>query len=89
MITNPDWHKPKVKPYLHQISFDCIEKLVECIGKFNKDEIDCDTLYKIQKQILVDEIEDEEFLEFAIENFSEMMGYVATGRINIRIHRFR
>lgn len=41
-------------------------KLVERIGKCNKEEIDCDTLYKIQKQILIDEIEDEEFLEFAI-----------------------
>ena len=48
-------------------------KLVERIGKCNKEEIDCDTLYKIQKQILIDEIDDEEFLEFAIENFSEMM----------------
>ena len=28
-----------------------------------------------------------EFLEFAIENFSEMFGYINTGRINIRIHR--
>ena len=62
-------------------------KLVERIGKCNKEEIDCDTLYKIQKQILIDEIEDEEFLGFAIENFSEMMGFIATGRINIRIHR--
>ena len=73
MINNPDWQKPIVKPCLHQISFNCIEKLVECIGKFNKNEIVCNTLYKIQKQILIDEIEDEEFLEFAIENFSEMM----------------
>ncbi len=26
------------------------------------------------------------FLDFAIENYSEMFGYIATGRINIRIH---
>jgi len=58
-----------------------------CIGKFNKDEINCDTLFKMQKQILTDEIEDEEFLEFALENFSEMMRYVAQGNVNIRIHR--
>ncbi len=87
MITNLDWHKVKYKPYLHQISLSCIEKLVECNEMFNKGEIDCDTVFKLEKQILTDEIEDEEFLEFAIENFSEMMGYVASGRINIRIHR--
>ncbi len=54
---------------------------------FNKGEIDCDTVFKQKKQILTDEIEDEEFLEFVIKNFSEMMGYIATGRINIRILR--
>jgi hypothetical protein len=26
-------------------------------------------------------------LSFAIENFSELFGYIATGRVNIRIHR--
>jgi hypothetical protein len=38
MITNPDWLKPKEKPYFHQISLDCLEKLVDCIGRFNKGE---------------------------------------------------
>ncbi len=28
-----------------------------------------------------------EFLEFAIENYSEMFGHINTGRVNIRIHR--
>ena len=28
-----------------------------------------------------------EFLEFAITNFSEMMGYIAKGYLNIRIHK--
>ncbi len=28
-----------------------------------------------------------EFLEFAIENYSEMFGYINTGRVSIRIHR--
>ncbi len=37
--------------------------------------------------MLEDEFDDEEFLEFAIENYSEMFGYINTGRINIRIHR--
>ncbi len=38
MIVNPDWLTPKEKPYFHQISLDCIEKLVECIERFNKGE---------------------------------------------------
>ncbi|MEE8597094.1 MAG: hypothetical protein V3T09_04730 [bacterium] len=76
MILNPDWHKPKEKPYFHQISLDCIEKLVECIERFNKGEIDADTSSKIEKQILVDEFDDEEFLEFAIENLIELISYI-------------
>ena len=36
MILNPKWQKPKEKPYFHQISMDCLGKLVECQGKFNK-----------------------------------------------------
>ncbi len=69
MILNPEWLKPKEKPYFHQISKDCLEKLVDCIGRFNKGEIDADTSSKIKKQILVDEFDDEEFLEFAMVNF--------------------
>jgi hypothetical protein len=56
-------------------------------GRFNKGEIDADTSCQIEKQILTDEIDDPELLEFAIENYSEMFGYINTGRINIRIHR--
>jgi len=63
MIVNPEWLKPKEKSYLHQtklssahISLDCIEKLVKCIERFNKGEIDADTSSKIEKQILVDEL---------------------------------
>ncbi len=33
------------------------------------------------------EIDDLEFLTFAIENISELFVYIATGRVNIRIHR--
>ncbi len=40
MILNPEWLKPEEKPYFHQISLDCIKKLVECIERFNKGEID-------------------------------------------------
>ncbi len=50
------------------------------------EEMDCDTCLKMQK-ILRDEIDDPEFREFAIKNYSEMFGYIATGRVNIRIHR--
>ncbi|MEE9605778.1 MAG: hypothetical protein V3V70_09435 [Candidatus Scalindua sp.] len=87
MILNPEWLKPKEKSYFHQISINCIEKLVDCIGRFNKGEIDADISSKIEKQILVDEFDDPEFLEFAIEHYSEMFGYINTGRINISIHR--
>ncbi len=45
MIVNPDWLKPKEKPYFHQISLDCIEKLVERIERFNKGEIYADTSF--------------------------------------------
>ena len=39
MITNTEWLKPKEKPYFHQISMDYLEKLVDCIGRFNKGEV--------------------------------------------------
>jgi len=67
MISNPDWLRPKIKPYMHQISLDCIEKLIECEGKFNKAEISIGTSFKIAKQILRDEINDPGFLEFAVD----------------------
>ncbi len=50
------------------------------------EEMDCDTCLKTQ-EILSDEFDDEEFLNFAIENYSEMFGYINTGRVNIRIHK--
>ena len=87
MITNPDWLKPKEKPYFHQISLDYIEKVVEFIERFSKDEINADTLFKMAKEILTDEIDDEEFLEFAIENLDELFSYIINGKLNIRIHR--
>ncbi len=87
MIVNPEWLKPKEKPYFHQISMNCLEKLVDCIAKLNNGEIDADTSCQIEKQILTDEIQDTEFLNFAVENISELFGYLATGRVNIRICR--
>ncbi len=73
MILNPDWLKPKEKPYFHQISLNCIEKLVECIERFNKGEIDADTSSKVEKQILFDEFGDPEFLELAIVLYSNIL----------------
>ncbi len=65
---------------------NCIEKLVDCMEGIDIEDMDCDTCFKMQ-EILSDEIDDEEFLEFAIDNFSEMFGYINTGRVNIRICR--
>ncbi len=64
MILNPEWLKPKEKPYFHQISMNCLEKLVECIERFNNDEIGADTSCQMEKQILTDEIQDTELLNF-------------------------
>ncbi len=87
MIVNPEWLKPEEKPYFNQISLDCLEKLVDCIAKFNNGEIDADTSCQIEKQILTDEIDDPELLNFAIENYTELFLYIKDGIINIRIHR--
>ncbi len=69
MIISPEWLKPKEKPCFHQISMNCLKKLVDCIGRFNKGEIDADTSCQIEKQILTDEFDDPEFLKFAMVNF--------------------
>ncbi len=61
--------------------------MVECHNIFNKGEIDCDVCFKIREQILRDEIDGTEFLEYAIENFSEMFWFIVKGNLNIRIHR--
>ncbi len=79
MISNPDWHKTKVKPYLHQLSLDCIAKLVVCMEKFKKDEINTDTSFEIATQILTDEIDDPVFLDFAIENLNELIFAIKSG----------
>ncbi len=49
-------------------------------------ETDCDTYLKMQ-EILSDEIEDEEFLGFAIDNLEELSSYIINGNLNIRIQR--
>jgi hypothetical protein len=50
------------------------------------EEMDCDTCLKIQ-EILSDEFDDSEFIEFAIENLEELFSYIINGNLNIRIHR--
>jgi hypothetical protein len=87
MITNPEWLKSEERPYFHQVSHACISKLVECVAKFDKGEIDADISFKMEKQILTDEIDDPEFLTFAIANVSELFSYIVTGHTTIRIHR--
>jgi hypothetical protein len=86
MINNPDWQKPKVRPYLHQISLGCIEEIAAYIEDNDIEEMDCDTCLILQ-EILIDEIDDEEFLRFAIDNLDELLSYIAKGNLNIRIHR--
>jgi hypothetical protein len=39
MIAKAVWLKPEEKPYFHQISPDCMEKLIKCMERFNKGEI--------------------------------------------------
>jgi hypothetical protein len=86
MIDNPNWNQPEERAYFHQISQDCIRKLVECMEGIDTEEMDCDTCIKMQ-EILSDEIEDEGFLSFAIDNLEELSSYIINGKLNIRIHR--
>ena len=54
MINYPDWQKPKIKLYLHQISLDCIEKLIECVESIDICEVVADTCSGTEKQIFID-----------------------------------
>ncbi len=86
MINNPDWQEPKIKPYHYQLSLDCIEEIAAYIEDNDIEEMDCDTCL-IMQEILSDEIDDPEFLEFAIENLDELFSYITNGYLNIRIHK--
>ena len=85
MIDNPDWLKAKIKPYFHQISLGCVEEIAAYIEDNDIEEIDCVTCL-IMQEILSDEIEDEEFLEFAIDNLEELSSYITNGNSNIGVH---
>ncbi len=75
MKNNPDWLKTKEKPYFLPISLDCVKKLVECMESIDIEEMNCDTYLKTQ-EILSNDIYDSELLEFAIENFDELISYI-------------
>ncbi|MGR3176311.1 MAG: hypothetical protein ACUZ8N_17230 [Candidatus Scalindua sp.] len=87
MIDNPDWTQPEERAYFHQISPDCISKLAEVVATLSKGEIDIETAFRMYEQLLSDEIEDPEFLSFALGNLNELSSYIAKGNVNIRIHR--
>ena len=44
MINNPNWQKSKIKPYLHQLSLECIEEITVFMEGFNTDEIEDEEL---------------------------------------------
>ncbi len=85
MINYSGWEIPKINQYTHRISLTCIKYLVGCLDQFRKSEIDGNTCFETQKQILIDEINNHVFLEFAIENIGEMIGYIVDGNLNITI----
>jgi hypothetical protein len=87
MITNPGWNKPEERAYFHQLSQDCIAKLAGVFTTVSKGEVDIDTAFRMYAKILKDEISDQEFLSFTIENINELSSYIAKGNLNIRIHR--
>ncbi len=59
--------------------------MLYCLEKFNKGEIDADTSFMIEKQMLTDEIDDLYFISVAMGNLSELISYIDYGRVNIRI----
>ncbi|MBC8552459.1 MAG: hypothetical protein H8D23_22755 [Candidatus Brocadiales bacterium] len=87
MITNSDWTQPEERAYFHQISPDCISKLANVVTALSEGKLDVETVFRMYEKILSDEINDQEFLSFAIGNLNELSSYVAKGKVNIRIHR--
>ena len=63
MISNPDCLKAKIKPYLHQISLECIEEIAVCMESIDTEEMDCDTCLIVQ-EILSDELTTQSFFNF-------------------------
>ena len=46
---------------------------------FNKNGTNADTAFIMQEQIITDEIDNPEILEFAIENLDELFSYIING----------
>jgi len=61
MIYNPDMQRPNIKPFLHQLSPECIEEKAVFMEGITTDEIDCDTCF-IMQELLSDDIEMKGFL---------------------------
>ncbi|KKN06801.1 hypothetical protein LCGC14_1073530 [marine sediment metagenome] len=82
---------------IKQFNFAGREKVIGLFGKAKdigrnrqtarRAGIGADTSCQIEKQILTDEIQNTEFLGFTIENYSKLFSYIASGKINIRIHK--
>ncbi|MDP6924014.1 MAG: hypothetical protein R2568_06825 [Candidatus Scalindua sp.] len=87
MITKSDWAQPEESAYFHQISADCISRLAEVVTALSKGKVDVETAFRMYEKILIDEINDPEFLSFAIGNINELSSFIAKGKVNIRIHR--
>ncbi len=87
MINNPEWLQPEERTYFHQLSPECISQLAEVYTKLSSGNMDIHTSLKMYEKILINEINDPQFLSFAIENLNELSSYIAKGKLNIRIHR--
>ncbi len=87
MITKSDWTQPEERGYFHQISPDCISKLSDVITAISEGKIAIETAFRMYEKVLSDEINDPEFLSFAVENINELSSHIANGKVNIRIHR--
>ncbi|MDR4503235.1 MAG: hypothetical protein MRK01_00405 [Candidatus Scalindua sp.] len=87
MITNPDWRKPTSKPLFHQFSLDCIDKLEYFQKKLSERKSDEKACLKELEQMLSREIKRADFLAFALKNYTELLSYIASGKVCIRIHR--
>ncbi|MCP4264058.1 MAG: hypothetical protein GY777_00525 [Candidatus Brocadiaceae bacterium] len=52
MINNPNWRQAKIKPYLHQLSPECIEEIAVFMEGVDTDDMDCNTCLIIQGGIM-------------------------------------
>ena len=86
MINNPKWSKSRVRPYFHQLSPDLINKLGNYQNKLEDMKIEKEAYLNELKQILSVEIKRTDFLTFALSNYTELLSYIASGRVSIRLH---